>query len=222
MWQDGYEQVLTADALDLLARVQREFGPRRLELLEARRVRDAELAAGALPDFLAETKDVRESDWQVAPPAPGLLDRRAEITGPTDWMMVVNVLNSGPVRWRSSTPSSATARTSSTAAATRCAPLPASCWTQRQRGDAAPRVVAARRRRRGDLHNGVSTKEGTAITADYVRQVKGVELEKVKAVVGDEVYDRGRYDEARELFEQVALADEFVEFVTLPAYERLA
>ena len=94
-WQDGYEQTLSADALELLARVHREFGPRRTELLAARRRRDAELEAGALPDFLAETQGIREGNWQVAPPAPGLVDRRVEITGPTDRKMVVNALNSG-------------------------------------------------------------------------------------------------------------------------------
>ena len=94
-WQDGYEQVLTEQSLTLLARLHREFGPRRAELLQARAARDAELAAGALPDFLAATKDVREQDWQVAPPAPGLVDRRVEITGPTDRKMVINALNCG-------------------------------------------------------------------------------------------------------------------------------
>ncbi len=94
-WQDSYEQVLTTGALQLLARLHREFGPRREELLRQRASRDAELAAGALPDFLPETQDVRESDWEVAPPAPGLVDRRVEITGPTDRKMVINALNSG-------------------------------------------------------------------------------------------------------------------------------
>ncbi len=94
-WKDGYEQVLTADALGLLARLQREFGPRRAELLRRRSARDAELAGGALPDFRPETREVRGGDWKVAPPAPGLVDRRVEITGPTDRKMVVNALNSG-------------------------------------------------------------------------------------------------------------------------------
>jgi malate synthase len=71
------------------------------------------------------------------------------------------------------------------------------------------------------VHNGVSTSDGTPITADYVRRIADEELEKVKDTVGDERYAAGRYDEARELFEQVALADDFVEFLTLPAYERL-
>ncbi|MDX6366595.1 MAG: malate synthase, partial [Nocardioidaceae bacterium] len=71
------------------------------------------------------------------------------------------------------------------------------------------------------VHNGVSTSDGTPITADYVRRIADEELDKVKDTVGDDRYAAGRYDEARELFEQVALADDFVEFLTLPAYERL-
>ena len=94
-WREGYEQILTEESLALLARLQREFGPRRTELLAARATRDTELGAGALPDFLTETKDVREGDWQVAPAAPGLVDRRVEITGPTDRKMVINALNCG-------------------------------------------------------------------------------------------------------------------------------
>ncbi len=94
-WRDPYAEVLTPEALALLARLHREFEPRRQELLQRRAQRDADLAAGALPDFLPETQHVRDGDWQVAPPAPGLVDRRVEITGPTDRKMVVNALNSG-------------------------------------------------------------------------------------------------------------------------------
>ena len=94
-WQEGYDEVLTSESLGLLARLQREFGPRRAELLQRRAVRGAELADGALPDFLPETQHVRQGDWRIAPPAPGLVDRRVEITGPTDRKMVVNALNCG-------------------------------------------------------------------------------------------------------------------------------
>ncbi len=94
-WHEGYEEILTSQSLVLLAQLQREFGSRRKELLQQRAVRDAELAHGALPDFLPETEQVRQSDWQVAPPAPGLINRRVEITGPTDRKMVINALNSG-------------------------------------------------------------------------------------------------------------------------------
>ena len=71
------------------------------------------------------------------------------------------------------------------------------------------------------MRGGVSTAEGIAITPEWVRQVEDEELEKIRAAVGAEAFAAGRYDEARELFEQVALADDFVEFLTLPAYDRL-
>ena len=97
---DRYDEVLTPEALDFLAGLHRAFDGRRQELLGLRRQRDAELAAGGTLDFLAETKDVREDDtWRVADPAPGLVDRRAEITGPTDRKMTINALNSGARVW---------------------------------------------------------------------------------------------------------------------------
>ncbi len=72
------------------------------------------------------------------------------------------------------------------------------------------------------VHNGASTAEGTAITPEFVRQVEDEELTKIRQSVGDDVFAKGKYDEARELFDQVALADDFVDFLTLPAYERIA
>ena len=78
------ESVLTTEALDLVARLQRELNPRRRELLEARRERQAELDEGALPQFLPATKGVRDADWRVAEAPAGLRDRRCEITGPVD------------------------------------------------------------------------------------------------------------------------------------------
>ncbi len=87
--------VLTDEALAFVAGLQRGFSERRAELLERRRERRRSVAAGASLDFLAETADVRDGDWVVAPPAPGLIDRRCEITGPTDAKMVINALNSG-------------------------------------------------------------------------------------------------------------------------------
>jgi malate synthase len=94
-----YDEVLTRQALELLADLHRRFEPRRTELLAARRERQAEVDAGGTLDFLPETKDVREGDWKVAPPAPGLEDRRVEITGPTDKKMTINALNSGAKVW---------------------------------------------------------------------------------------------------------------------------
>ena len=72
-----------------------EFEPRRQELLARRAARQKEFDAGKLPDFLPETRQVRESDWKVAAQPKDLLDRRVEITGPTDRKMVINALNSG-------------------------------------------------------------------------------------------------------------------------------
>jgi malate synthase len=90
-----YTQILTGGALAFLAKLHRNFDTRRLELLARRAQRQKELDAGKLPDFLPETKHVREADWQVAPVAQDLEDRRVEITGPTDRKMVINALNSG-------------------------------------------------------------------------------------------------------------------------------
>ena len=98
--QPRYEEVLTRPALEFLAYLQREFGPRRAELLADRRRRQAEWDAGGSLDFLTETVEVRsDPDWRVAPPAPGLIDRRVEITGPTDRKMTINALNSGAKVW---------------------------------------------------------------------------------------------------------------------------
>src|SRR5207302_7993890 len=71
------------------------FEPRRRELLERRRLRQAELDAGKLPDFLPETKAIRDDAWTVAPIPPDLRDRRVEITGPVDRKMIINGLNPG-------------------------------------------------------------------------------------------------------------------------------
>ncbi|GAA0909555.1 malate synthase A [Virgisporangium aurantiacum] len=82
-------EVLTPEALAFLGELHGRFNTRRTELLAARRERMAP------EDFLLETHDVREDDWQVAPPRPDYADRRVEITGPTDRKLVINALNSG-------------------------------------------------------------------------------------------------------------------------------
>jgi len=98
--RDRYEEILTPQALDLVALLQRELGPRRTELLAARAARQQALSAGATLDFLAETAQIRaDRSWRVASPAPGLVDRRVEITGPTDKKMTINALNSGAKVW---------------------------------------------------------------------------------------------------------------------------
>ncbi len=90
-----FDEILTDEALAFLADLQRRFNPRRLALLAARTERQRDIDDGKLPDFLAETAEVRNGDWQVAAPPADLADRRVEITGPTDRKMVINALNSG-------------------------------------------------------------------------------------------------------------------------------
>ncbi|CRG86336.1 malate synthase [Talaromyces islandicus] len=90
-----HRKILTKDAVAFLALLHRSFNGTRKALLERRKIRQAEIDRGQLLDFLPETKHIRENDaWKGAPPAPGLVDRRVEITGPTDRKMVVNALNS--------------------------------------------------------------------------------------------------------------------------------
>jgi malate synthase len=88
-------QILTHDALDLVAKVHREFNARRLDLLKRRQQRQNDLDTGKLPGFLPETAGIRAGNWTGAPIAPDLQDRRVEITGPTDRKMIINALNSG-------------------------------------------------------------------------------------------------------------------------------
>jgi len=89
------EEILTSEALAFLERLQRELNPRRLELLRRRQERQGELDAGVNPGFLAETRELRESEWQVAAAPHDLQDRRCEITGPVERKMMINALNSG-------------------------------------------------------------------------------------------------------------------------------
>ena len=97
---DRFDEVLTPDAVSLVAALQRELGPRRAELLAARATRQVDLSAGGTLDFLAATRAIRDDpEWRVAAPAPGLVDRRVEITGPTDRKMTINALNSGAKVW---------------------------------------------------------------------------------------------------------------------------
>ena len=84
------EQVFSKGALEFVELLQRELGPSRAELLQRRRARDCKR-----PDFLVETRAIRESDWRVVEAPPDLRDRRCEITGPVDRKMMINALNSG-------------------------------------------------------------------------------------------------------------------------------
>ncbi|MEV6878151.1 malate synthase A [Amycolatopsis sp. NPDC051128] len=93
------EEILTPEALAFLAGLHDAFAGRRDELLQARSKRREEARTTGRLDFLPETKEIREGDWKVAAAPPALLDRRVEITGPTDRKMTINALNSGAKVW---------------------------------------------------------------------------------------------------------------------------
>ena len=92
---ESHADILTPEAVAFIVDLQRTFNARRKALLDARHERQKRLDAGEKPDFLAETKQIRESAWTVAPLPNDILDRRVEITGPVDRKMIINALNSG-------------------------------------------------------------------------------------------------------------------------------
>jgi malate synthase len=97
---ERYDEIVTPTALDLLADLHRRFDPQRQDLLRARQDRYTELASGGALDFLPQTSEIRrDASWRVASPAPGLIDRRVEITGPTETKMAIDALNSGAKVW---------------------------------------------------------------------------------------------------------------------------
>jgi len=91
----AFAGTLTPDALAFTAGLHRQFEARRQQLLAARAARQKEFDAGKLPDFLPATRSIRDGDWKIAAQPRDLLDRRVEITGPTDRKMVINALNCG-------------------------------------------------------------------------------------------------------------------------------
>jgi malate synthase len=93
--EPGFAEILSADAHRFLTKLARTFEPRRQELLARRAERQRRIAAGEVPDFLPETRQIRSAAWTVAPIPADLTDRRVEITGPVDRKMVINALNSG-------------------------------------------------------------------------------------------------------------------------------
>lgn len=94
-YRPEWAEIITPEALAFFAKLQRKYNARRKELLQKRVERQARLDAGELPDFLPETKAIREGDWTVAPCPADIQDRRVEITGPVDRKMIINALNSG-------------------------------------------------------------------------------------------------------------------------------
>ena len=93
--KEGYDKILSSDALEFICKLQNTFDGRRKELLERRALIQKEIDSGKMPDFIPETKSIRDSDWKVAPIPDDLKDRRVEITGPVDRKMIINALNSG-------------------------------------------------------------------------------------------------------------------------------
>lgn len=94
--QPGHEKILTKDALAFLAKLHAKYNPVRLELLNKRAETQKAINAGLLPDFLCETKDIRQDpSWNVAAPPSDMQKRYVEITGPVEKKMMINALNSG-------------------------------------------------------------------------------------------------------------------------------
>lgn len=92
---DAHSHILTDEALRFVAALESTFGNRRRQLLEARMARQARYDAGELPDFLKDTRDIRNGDWKILGTPADLQDRRVEITGPVDRKMMINAFNSG-------------------------------------------------------------------------------------------------------------------------------
>src|SRR5258708_24100096 len=90
-----FAEILTPEALDFIAKLHRQFEPRRQELLLQRAARQRAFDAGRLPDFLPETRQGREDDWKIAAQPKDMLDRRVQSTGPTHRQVWINTLNSG-------------------------------------------------------------------------------------------------------------------------------
>lgn len=93
--QNGFEEILTPEALDFITALHARFNSTRIELLKRREKRQEDIDGGKLPNFLPETRYIREGNWVCAPTPADILDRRVEITGPVDRKMVINALNSG-------------------------------------------------------------------------------------------------------------------------------
>ena len=96
---EEFEEILTPEAVGFVAKLAREFGGRVDEILQARQERQERINAGEMPDFLPETEEIREGDWQIASIPEDLQDRRVELTGPPDRKMTINALNSGASCW---------------------------------------------------------------------------------------------------------------------------
>jgi malate synthase len=96
---EEFAEILTPEAVAFVAKLSREYRGRVEELLARRAERQERISAGEMPDFLPETREIREGDWKIAPIPNDLQDRRVELTGPPDRKMTINALNSGASCW---------------------------------------------------------------------------------------------------------------------------
>jgi malate synthase len=230
------EEVLSADALTCVAELQRELGSRRHELLEARRERHAALLRGERPEIVA-----REGDWRVAEAPPDLRDRRVEITGAVDRKMVINALNSGArvfmadfedanshaeLGERANQVERLREDVSVSAEDLLDFAVPGGDVTEAglaQNVSVGVRYLAAWLSGTGAaaLDNLMEDAATAEISRSQVWQwVRAGRFTRERVLEELEPW-RGEHPEAAELFEEVALSDALVEFLTLPAYQRL-
>jgi malate synthase len=242
---DRYDEVLTPRALELVALLHGELNGRRLERLAARRERVQALADGGTLDFLPETAHIREdSSWRVADPAPGLVDRRVEMTGPTDRKMTINALNSGARCWLADQEDANSPLWENvvngplnlvdTLDRTIDFTSPQGKKYELRPDEQLPTIIVRLNNFMEDaataeisrsqvwqwLHNGVRLSNGETVTRELVERITDEEMKAITESRGDALAS-GRWDDARALFLEMAVADDYSDFLTLPAYERM-
>jgi malate synthase len=188
---EGAERVLTAPAVAFVEDLTRHFRPRIDELLARRRGVQDRYNKGDRPNFLKDTADVRSADWKVGSIPDDLQDRRVEITGPVDRKMIINALNSG-----------------------------ASVFMADFEDATSPTWISRTQIWQWLTHR-AALDDGRTVTRPMVDELVAEEFARVRVEVGAKRFERGRFDEARSLFVQVATSDALEDFLTIPAYETL-
>ena len=236
-------EILTAEAVEFVGDLQRRFGAHRTDLLAQRGVRRAETARTGRLDFLVETADVRAADWRVPPPVHDLTNRRVEITGGIcrevfDAALGERHYQLDLVRDRVSvtaeqlldfaaTPGDVTTKGLRSNVSVALQYLES--WLggngavaiNNLMEDAATAEISRAQIWQWVHREVVLADGGETVTADLVRRITGEDLDRVREQIGAQAFAAGRYADARALFEQVALADEFVDFLTVPAYDSI-
>jgi malate synthase len=218
---DGAERVLTAPALAFVEDLTRRFRPRIDELLARRRVVQERHTKGDGPDFPSDTADIRRADWKVGSIPSDLQDRRVEITGPVDRKMIINALNSGASVFMADFEDA-------TRHNIRVGIQYLEAWLGGQSAvpiynlmeDAATAEISRTQIWQWLAHR-AALDDGRTVTQPMVEQFVAEELARVREEVGAKRFERGRFDQARSLFVQVATSGELQEFLTIPAYETL-